>query len=210
MPCSRHARAGVRGDLTAGGDLARASRPLYNGFARRSFSERDSADRGPGREASETTPDAFGEAGTQAPPLGVRHRAHGARVLALPLCGRGRARGRCDPRGVRNRADPGRRFAQPVVPLQHARIQAIRGRDEALPFERVRCPRRHRRPDPAAARLAQQATRSRHRPATDRRHARNHLAVFGAPAARRRSSSCTAFPRGPARPAQPTTRSSKR
>ncbi len=35
----------------------------------------------------------------------------------------------------------------------------------------------------------EQATRSRHRPAADRRHARNHLAVFGAPAARRRASS---------------------
>ena len=45
---------------------------------------------------------------------------------------------------------------------------------------------------------AREAARSGHRPAADRRHARHHLAVLGAPAAGRRRTSRAAVPRGAA------------
>ena len=100
-----------------------------------------------------------------------------------------------DRRGVRRRAHQGRQFAQPAVPLRHARVPAVRGRDAALPVERVRRAGRGRGQDAAGARLAREAARSRHRPAADRRHARHHLAVLGAQAAGSRPDSRAALSR---------------
>ena len=89
--------------------------------------------------------------------------------------------GRADRRrDLRHPAHQDRRFAEPVVPFQFQGLQAIRGGDQALPGDRIRRARRGRGQDAAGARQSREAARSRHRPATRRRHPRPDLAVLGA------------------------------
>ena len=81
---------------------------------------------------------------------------------------------------------------------------------QALPVDRIRRAGRGRGQDLLARAIARKAARHGHRPATDRRHARPDLAVFGAPAAGERQAARGAVSRRRCRKAPTTTSSSRR
>ena len=101
-------------------------------------------------------------------------------------------------RGVRHRPHQDRQLAEPAVPLQFQGLQAVRGRDQALPGDRIRRAGRGRGQDAAGAREPRKAARHGHRPATGRGRARSGLAVLGAPGAGARQAAGGAVPAGSA------------
>ena len=110
----------------------------------------------------------------------LRARAHGADRGQGPDPvddHSGRADRGCD---LRDLPDQDRQLAEPVVPFRFQGLQAVRGRHQALPGDRIRRAGRGRGQDAAGAREPREDPRHGHRPATGRGCARSGFAVLGA------------------------------
>ena len=99
---------------------------------------------------------------------------------------------------LRDLPDQDRQLAEPVVPFRFQGLQAIRGRDQALPGDRIRRAGRGRGQDAAGAREPREDPRHGHRPATGRGRARSGFAVLGASGAGTRQAAGGAVPAGTA------------